>query len=224
MALRPPASGAPQRCPRRRLSRTAAPAPRPAAAAASEISSDDELLDRLRKSDVDDYEWSLRRQRLLWRLILPIVPIAVSRDGRVLLDPSRLRTPDGAEHEPNNTPSYANLLAQGPVRGSIGAPINDARATSTTTASPGQRPAHGARASGRHPGRRSGAGAVRHAGAATGEERCRRARVGEWLQPTAIGATEAYVAVREVWIDGTKPTANALDPYTLDGALGTAAT
>ena len=39
--------------------------------------------------------------------------------------------------------------------------------------------------------------------------------LGEWLQPTSIGPTEAYLAVREVWIDGTPPTANALDPYTL---------
>ena len=44
--------------------------------------------------------------------------------------------------------------------------------------------------------------------------------LGEWLQPTAIGPTEAYLAVREVWIDGTKPTANALDPVHADRALG----
>ena len=45
--------------------------------------------------------------------------------------------------------------------------------------------------------------------------------VREWLQPTAIGPTEAYVAVREVWLEGTKPTANALDPYTLTARWGT---
>ena len=39
--------------------------------------------------------------------------------------------------------------------------------------------------------------------------------LGEWLQPTAIGPTEAYIAVRDIWIDGTPPTASALDPYTL---------
>ena len=32
--------------------------------------------------------------------------------------------------------------------------------------------------------------------------------------------TEAYLAVREVWIDGTKPTANAPDPYTLTARWG----
>ena len=44
--------------------------------------------------------------------------------------------------------------------------------------------------------------------------------LGEWLQPTSIGPTEAYLAVREVWIDGTSPTANALDPYTLTARWG----
>ena len=38
---------------------------------------------------------------------------------------------------------------------------------------------------------------------------------GEWLQPTAIGPGEAYLAVREVWIQGVKPTEEAADPYTL---------
>ena len=44
--------------------------------------------------------------------------------------------------------------------------------------------------------------------------------LGEWLQPTSIGPDEAYLAVREVWIEGTKPTANALDPYTLTARWG----
>ena len=38
---------------------------------------------------------------------------------------------------------------------------------------------------------------------------------GEWLQPTTIGPGESYLAVREFWIQGDKPTEDAPDPYTL---------
>ncbi len=44
--------------------------------------------------------------------------------------------------------------------------------------------------------------------------------VGEWLQPTSIGPTETYIAVRELWVEGTSPTANAPDPYTLTVSWG----
>jgi hypothetical protein len=43
---------------------------------------------------------------------------------------------------------------------------------------------------------------------------------GEWLQPTSLSVGESYVAVREVWIEGTPPTANAADPYTLSVRWG----
>jgi hypothetical protein len=38
---------------------------------------------------------------------------------------------------------------------------------------------------------------------------------GEWLQPTSIGPTDAYFAVREVWVEGQKPTENPNDAYVL---------
>jgi hypothetical protein len=38
---------------------------------------------------------------------------------------------------------------------------------------------------------------------------------GEWLQPTTIGPAEAYVLVRQVWIQGTEPVENVADPYHL---------
>jgi hypothetical protein len=43
---------------------------------------------------------------------------------------------------------------------------------------------------------------------------------GEWLQPTSIGSGEVYVSVREVRIEGTRPIANALDPYGLTARWG----
>jgi hypothetical protein len=43
---------------------------------------------------------------------------------------------------------------------------------------------------------------------------------GEWIQPTSIGPAEAFVSVREVWIQGQKPTERPNDPYTLTVTWG----
>ena len=220
VALRPPPSGSAATLPVGRLVPRPPPALRPETAA-SEISSDDELLDRLRKSDVDDYEWSLRRQRLLWRLILPLALVAVSATVIFFWIRRGYERSDGAEHEPNNTPAYANLLVQGPVRGSIGAPMNDRESDVDYYRIPqgsGPRTVHG-RLEG-IPGVDLVLELFDSQGRRLAKSDAGGRGVGEWLQPTAIGATEAYVAVREVWIDGTNPTANALDPYTLTARWG----
>ena len=184
--------------------------------------SDEAELDRLRRSDVDEYEWTLRRQRWQRRLLMPLLGLAVVVAAAfVLIKRPWERAADGAEHEPNNTPGYATLLPQGPVRGAIGAPLNDRESDVDFYRVPGgkgPRSVH-ARLEGipgvdlvlelfDAQGRRIAKGDARGRG------------LGEWLQPTSIGPTEAYLAVREVWIDGTKPTANALDPYTLTARWG----
>ena len=38
---------------------------------------------------------------------------------------------------------------------------------------------------------------------------------GEWLQPVAIGPGEAYLLVRQVWIQGTPPVEDVSDAYRL---------
>jgi hypothetical protein len=43
---------------------------------------------------------------------------------------------------------------------------------------------------------------------------------GEWLQPVSIGPAEAFLAVREVWVQGQKPTEAPNDPYTLTVTWG----
>ncbi|HEY7374415.1 MAG TPA: serine/threonine-protein kinase, partial [Polyangia bacterium] len=56
-------------------------APAPAASDPAAVSSDDGELDRLRRSDVDDYEWTLRRQRFVRRLVLPLIGLIVVGAG-----------------------------------------------------------------------------------------------------------------------------------------------
>jgi serine/threonine protein kinase len=178
--------------------------------------SDDGELDRLRRSDVDDYEWSLRRQRLLRRLGLPLLGLVVAGAAAFVLVKRPWEKPDGLEHEPNNTPGYANLLLQAPVRGTIGTPINDRESDVDyfrVPAGQGPRSLH-ARLEG-IPGVDLVLELFDGQGRRIAKSDARGRGLGEWLQPTAIGPTEAYVAVREVWIDGTPPTVNALDPYTL---------
>jgi serine/threonine-protein kinase len=179
--------------------------------------SDEGALDRLRRSDVDDYEWSLRRQRLLRRLGFPLIGLIVASAAAFVLWKRPWERPDnGLEHEPNNTAGYANLLFQAPVRGTIGAPLNDREGDVDyyrVPAGKGPRSLH-ARLEG-IPGVDLVLELFDAQGRRVAKSDARGHGLGEWLQPTAIGPTEAYVAVREVWIDGTPPTANALDPYTL---------
>jgi eukaryotic-like serine/threonine-protein kinase len=220
--LRPPPSGSAATVPvGRPTSRPDDSRARPEPSSASSVSGDEESLDRLRKSDVDDYEWTLRRQRLVWRLILPIVLLAVSGVVALLWIRRGPDRADRAEREPNNTPAYANLLGPAQMRGAIGAPINERESDVDYYRIPegkGPRAVHG-RLEGI-----PGVDLVMELFDAQGRRLAKSDAggrgVGEWLQPTAIGPTEAYIAVREVWIDGTKPTANALDPYTLIARWG----
>jgi len=185
------------------------------------ISSEDDGLDRLRRSDVDDYEWSLRRQRLVRRLVFPLIGLVVAGAAAFVLVKRPWERSDGLEHEPNNTPGYANLLTQGSVRGTIGAPINDRESDVDyfrVPAGKGPRVLH-ARLEG-IPGVDLVLELFDAQGRRIAKSDARGRGLGEWLQPTSIGPTEAYLAVREVWIDGTPPTANALDPYTLTARWG----
>jgi len=188
---------------------------------AASISSEDDGLDRLRRSDVDDYEWSLRRQRLVRRLVFPLIGLVVAGAAAFVLVKRPWERSDGLEHEPNNTPGYANLLTQGSVRGTIGAPINDRESDVDyfrVPAGKGPRVLH-ARLEG-IPGVDLVLELFDAQGRRIAKSDARGRGLGEWLQPTSIGPTEAYLAVREVWIDGTPPTANALDPYTLTARWG----
>ena len=98
--------------------------------------SDEGELDRLRRSDVDDYEWSLRRQRLLRRLVLSADRVGRRGRGRVRAReaavgaPRRRARARAQQHGRVRQParSGARCVERSARRSTI------ARATSTTTA------------------------------------------------------------------------------------------
>jgi len=173
--------------------------------------------DRLRRSDVDDYEWGLRRRRLMTRLLLPLAALAAIGGGVALWARFGGERAELVEREPNNTPGYANLLPMGaPLRGTIGKLNADGHGDVDYFRVPAGKGARAvdARLEGipnvdlvleiyDSAGRR----------VAKGDEHGRG--WGEWLQPTTIGPGEAYLAVREVWIQGVKPSEEVADPYAL---------
>jgi hypothetical protein len=177
----------------------------------------DGMGDRLRRSDVDEYEWGLRRRRWTMRIVLPLLAAGAIAGGAALWTRFGGERADTVEREPNNTPGYANLLPLGsPLRGTIGKLGADGHGDVDyfrIPAGKGRR-AVDARLEGipnvdlvlelyDAQGRRI----------AKSDERGRG--LGEWLQPTTIGPAESYLAVREFWVQGEKPTEDASDPYTL---------
>ena len=66
-----------RRAPRRSRSPIPPSHPERSISAVASTSAEDSDLDRLRGSDVDDYEWTLRRQRLVRRLVFPLIGVLV---------------------------------------------------------------------------------------------------------------------------------------------------
>ncbi|HLK90104.1 MAG TPA: serine/threonine-protein kinase [Polyangia bacterium] len=182
----------------------------------------DNMGDRLRRSDVDDYEWGLRRRRLVWRILGPLVALAAVAGGVVLWTRFGGERADAVEHEPNNTPGYANLLATGaPVRGTIGKLNADGRGDVDYFRVPAGK---GARALDVRLEGIPDVDLVLEVYDAQGRRLAKSDEHGkgwgEWLQPTTLDPGEAFIAVREVWIEGQKPTEDAPDPYTLTARWG----
>jgi serine/threonine-protein kinase len=177
----------------------------------------DGMADRLRRSDIDEYEWGLRRRRWTMRILAPLLAAGAIAGGAALWSRYGSERADTIEHEPNNTPGYANLLALGqPVRGTIGKIGADGQGDVDYFRIPAAKTARAVDA--RLEGvpdvdlvleLYDGQGRL----VAKSDERGRG--WGEWLQPTLIGPAESYLAVREFWQQGEKPTEDAPDPYTL---------
>jgi serine/threonine-protein kinase len=177
----------------------------------------DGMADRLRRADVDEYEWELRRRRWTMRLLMPALVAGAIAGGVALWSRYGGERADTVEREPNNTPGYANLLPLGaPLRGTLGKRGADGQGDVDYFRIPAGKGARAvdARLEGipnvdlvlelyDAQGRR----------VAKSDERGRG--WGEWLQPTTIGPAESYLAVREFWLQGGKPTEEAPDPYTL---------
>ena len=182
----------------------------------------DNMADRLRRSDVDDYEWGLRRRRLLTRLLVPLAVLAAIAGGVALWMRFGGERAASVESEPNNTPGYANLLPLGaPLRGTIGKLGADGQGDVDYFRIPAGK---GVRAVEVRLEGIPNVDLVLELYDAQGRRVAKSDEHGkgwgEWLQPTTIGPGEAYVAVRELWVQGAKPTEEAPDPYTLTARWG----
>ena len=170
----------------------------------------------LRRQDLDLFERSMRRRRVLLALALPLA-IAALAAGAFGVSRWRAEKPVSVEVEPNDTPGYANLLASGrPVRGAIGALLEGGGADVDYFHVPA---GHGARVVGARLDGVPGLDLVLEIFDAQGR-RLAKSDVhgrggGEWLQPISIGPAEAFIAVREVWVEGQKPTVAPNDTYVL---------
>jgi serine/threonine-protein kinase len=168
----------------------------------------------LGREDLAKFERGIKRRRVFTRLALPLLAAAVGVGAYTM---SRMRTekPVGAEREPNNTPGYANLLASGrPVRGAIGAMLEGGHPDVDyyrVPAGKGARVVH-ARLEGV-----PDLDLVLELFDAQGRPLAKSDEHGrggsEWLQPTSIGPGEAFLAVREVRVEGQKPTEDPNEPY-----------
>lgn len=187
-----------------------------------------DIGDRLRRSDVDDFEWSMRRKRLLTRLVLPLTALVVIAGVTAVAWRGGGERAEVTEREPNNTPGYANLLAQGaPMRGLIGKLVQAGLAGQAAQgdvdlfripAGKGPRVVS-ARLEG-IPDVDLVLELYDPQGQRISKSDASGRGWGEWLQPTSIGPGEFYLAVRELWIAGEKPTEDAPDPYTLTAGWG----
>jgi serine/threonine-protein kinase len=170
--------------------------------------------DALEREDLFVFERAMRRRRALTRLALPLLAVAV---GLGVYGVTRWRSekPVGAEREPNNTPGYANLLASGrPVRGAIGALLEGGHPDIDYYRVPAGRGARVVHA------RLEGVpdlDLVLELFDAQGRPLAKSDEHGrggsEWLQPTSIGPNEAFLAVREMRVEGQKPTEDPNEPY-----------
>jgi serine/threonine-protein kinase len=178
--------------------------------------------ERLRRRDVEAFERGLRRRKLLLRALVPVGAMAVL--GVAVFGVTRLGGEKSvtAEREPNNTAGYANLIASGvPVRGAIGALLEGGHPDVDYFRVP---TGHGARVVSARLEGVPDLDLVLELFDAQGRRLAKSDASGrgggEWLQPTSIGPAEAYLAVRELWVQGTPASERPNDPYTLTATWG----
>jgi eukaryotic-like serine/threonine-protein kinase len=175
---------------------------------------------RLRRRDLDEFEQSLRRRRLVSRLIVPAVFGAAAVVAVLYLraGPHAVTS----EHEPNNAAAYANPIASDvPVTGSIGEVLEGGKPDLDYFQIPAGKGARAVSA------RLQGIPDVDLVlelfdaqGRRVAKADARGRGGGEWLQPTALGPAGGYLQIREEWVEGQPPTENAGDRYTLSAHWG----
>lgn len=177
--------------------------------------------ERLRRRDFDAFERSLRRKKLVSAVVLPLALLTFAAGGAWLL----LRQSDRAsvvEREPNNAPGYATTIPSGrAVAGQVGRRLGRGQPDLDyfrIPAGKGERVVS-ARLEGL-----AGANLVLELYDSQGRAlaKCDGAGVGggEWLQPTRIGAAEAYLLVRPIWIQGEDPVESLPGEYRVTARWG----
>ena len=192
---------------------TATPQP-PPEEERSESSASDE--GRLRRQEFDAFERSLRRKKLLAVLAIPAVIVVATVAGFVLAGKAREKA-STSEREPNDGAHEATLLPlDAPVQGRIGARLSGGEPDLDYFRVPA---GNGARVLSARVQGIPDIDLVMELfdaqGDALAKSDSRGEGGGEWLQPVGIGPGEAYLLVRQVWIQGTPLVENAPDPYRL---------
>jgi serine/threonine-protein kinase len=172
--------------------------------------------DRLRRQEFDQFESSLRRRKVFAWMILPALVAVVGGVGYWAVGRSKPQA-SVVEREPNNTPGQATLLPMhSPVKGRIGKKLPGGEPDLDYFRVPsgkGERVVT-ARLEG-IPGVDLVVELYDGQGRALAKCDASGPGGGEWLQPTSIGPTEAYLQVRQVWIQGTPPLEEVEAPYLL---------
>jgi eukaryotic-like serine/threonine-protein kinase len=213
----PPSSSASPRASAQASTRPPTPrSPRASFPAAAEASDRGDSGDRLRRQDFDAFERSLRRKKVIASLLLPAFVLAAAAAGYWALGRTRER-PRASEQEPNNAPGYATLIPlDTPVQGWIGKHLEGQQPDMDYFRLPtGKGPrVVSARLEG-VPDTDLVLEVYDGQGRSLAKCDAQGAGSGEWLQPTEIGPTEAYLLVRPVWIQGTPPAEKVAEPYRL---------
>jgi serine/threonine-protein kinase len=171
---------------------------------------------RLRKQDFDEFERSLRRKKLVSSLIVPAGLLCVVFLGVWAFRHNRERA-SSVEREPNDSAAQATLLPLDlAVQGRIGSRQPAGQPDMDYFRVPAGK---GARAISARVEGLSGVDLVLELfdaqGTLLGKSDARGAGTGEWLQPVMVGPGDAYLLVRQVWIQGTSVMENVADPYRL---------
>ena len=179
--------------------------------------------ERLRKQEFEAFEQSLRRKKVMTAFAVPALLLLAVATGVWTFGRNREKA-SSIEREPNDGAPEATLLPLDvPVQGRIGRRQAGGQPDMDYFRVP----------VGRGPrvlsARLEGIAAVDLVlemfdarGDLLGKSDAHGVGGGEWLQPVMIGPSEAYLLVRQVWVQGTEPIENVADPYRLSVHWGPA--
>ncbi len=171
---------------------------------------------RLRRKEFDAFERSLRRRKVLASLVVPIL-LAIAAGVGIWAFGRTHEQASSVEREPNNAAREATLLPlDTPVQGTVGRRQSEGQPDMDYFRVPMGRGARmvSARVEG-IPDVDLVLELFDAQGLALGKSDSHGTGGGEWLQPVMIGPAEAYLLVRQVWIQGTAPMEEVASPYRL---------